>query len=689
MARPKKLELTALMGLVVQGGFLLTCILLSAASGSRAVGALSWYVGVGLLVWFIVLVHGRQRRLAEQEREERERLKATRLSDEIFEETELDTSRASAGLLVFERYLVPGFSVLISGLLIYFAYRILTDVWGQSWVVDKARASHIGVGMAFVSFFGFLIGKYAAGLAQSPGLRLLRAAGGYVLGNVMTALLIAAAMAMYHFDVPWGERVIAYAIPVVMSLVGVEILLNLVLDVYRPRVAGQETRPPYDSRLLGLFAEPGGVLKTVAATLDYQFGFKVSETWFYRFMEQAIIPLLLVQVVSLWLLSCVVVVDQDEVAFMEYLGLPRLTEQDAARGLPASLYTAGIYLKLPWPFAVARHVPAYRVLSLEVGKVHEPRSGPRPDLKAKFGTDIILWGELHIQWQEGYEASFLVPSTATGEEGGPASEPAGGPLPEGAVTGAGTEAPGGGRGFAAGEAKVQAPRVNLARLSAFVHYRVKRKDDGSIDEASAFKYYYQETDITKHVERLAYRAISRLAASEDFLSWISSRRQESVHIFDRMMREAFNQADLGLEVVYVTIPIVHPPAETAGSYEAVVSALEYKQAAVNEAESTAIQLVKSAEAEKAEQLSDAKGFAYRNKILSVAEAQQFQTQLDAFQKAPLVYAFRTYFDTIEQSLFDQKVFVVSVSQNEVQVIDLQEKLQPQLLESLAAMEEMK
>ena len=126
----------------------------------------------------------------------------------------------------------------------------------------------------------------------------------------------------------WAEVAVTFIIPGIMALVGVELVLNLILDIYRPRVPGRERRPPYESRLLGLFAEPQGVLKTVAATLDYQFGFEVSETWFYHFMEKAILPLLLVQVVSLWLLTMIVVVNPNEVAFVEVFGKPYLTQAD-------------------------------------------------------------------------------------------------------------------------------------------------------------------------------------------------------------------------------------------------------------------------------------------------------------------------------------------------------------------------
>jgi regulator of protease activity HflC (stomatin/prohibitin superfamily) len=673
MARPKRLEMTALMGLVLQAVFCLTCVVLAAKSGSRALSAQAWYVGVGLFVWFVVLAHGRQRRLAEQEREERERLRATRLSDEIFEETELDSARASAGLLFFEKWLVPLFSVILSVLLIFLAYHIADTTWSEEeWVVKMPHA--VAVGMVFMSFFGFLIGKYSAGLATNRGFRLLRAAGGYVLGNVITAVLIVVAMAMYYFDILWGETILVYAIPIVMALVGLEVLLNLVLDIYRPRVEGQEARPPYDSRLLGLFAEPEGVLRTLAATLDYQFGFKVSETWFYHFMERAIIPLLLVQIASLWLLSMIVVVDPDEIVFVETFGQPYLSASDAAKGLRATVLRAGLHGKAPWPFAIARHVPAFTVHKLSVGKIlHEDASWE--DEAGLEDPDVILWRESHIDRRKGFEASFLVPSTAELEE---ATEPVESEEPS-ADEGAGE--------YEVAEAAAEAPNVNLARLAAHVYYRVKRKPNGDIDENAAFTYEYRQSDTQRHVAQLAYRAICRIAASQDFLGWIAEERTEVVQKFGKLVREAIEEADLGLEVVDVAIPSVHPPAEVARAYEGVVAALEGRESLIHEGKQDSIRTQNEAEAHSEELITRARGYQYTQETIATAEAEQFVTQFDAYKRAPRVYMFRTYFDILEESLPGHKVFVVPVEDHEVQVVKLEEKMSTGLLEGLGVLEE--
>ncbi len=72
----------------------------------------------------------------------------------------------------------------------------------------------------------------------------------------------------------------------------VEMLLTLLLEIYRPRLKGKIARPLYDSRVVGLLAQPESLFTTAAQALDYQFGFKVSETWFFQLLQKNL-PVLL------------------------------------------------------------------------------------------------------------------------------------------------------------------------------------------------------------------------------------------------------------------------------------------------------------------------------------------------------------------------------------------------------------
>ena len=94
-----------------------------------------------------------------------------------------------------------------------------------------------------------------------------------------------------------------------------------------------------------------------------------------------------------------------------------------------------------------------------------------------------------------------------------------------------------------------------------------------------------------------------------------------------------------------------------------------------------------AEAKREETLRDASAYADYQRTVAEADARLFEVQLDVRRKAPLVYLYRTYFDTIVGALRDQNVYVVPVTQNEVQIIDLQEKIRTSILENLDALEE--
>ena len=94
-----------------------------------------------------------------------------------------------------------------------------------------------------------------------------------------------------------------------LALVAVETLINLVLEIYRPRVKGKVAASLYESRLVGLLGQPEGLITTAAQALDYQFGFKVSETWFYRFFEKALGWLLLLPVGGAVSSTCVVFIE--------------------------------------------------------------------------------------------------------------------------------------------------------------------------------------------------------------------------------------------------------------------------------------------------------------------------------------------------------------------------------------------
>ncbi|MHC4887024.1 MAG: hypothetical protein ACYTGH_18260, partial [Planctomycetota bacterium] len=366
----KRAETVAISGLVL-------CILavvvmgtLASHCNSIAARGLFWQLIAVTVVWGVSYLHQRARRLAAEELqtlEEAERLRAEQGQARLFDGDAAETGIAQTRLKEMERYGANLGSLIILTILggigtwLLYAAATLSSApeVAQSLGIDPmAEFSHTVLAGALgfgVAFLGFGLGKYAAGMSREKSTVLLRAGAGHMIVFAYFGFLYAVSAGFAYFQILWPEKALGVLIPIGMVLIAAEMIVNFVLDFYRPRMPGELPRPAYDGRLTGILAEQEGISKTFAHTLDYQFGFKVSDTWFFQFLNRAIAPLILFQLGTLYLLSSLVIVKPGEMAVIERWGRPRNVTQlperhndDAWEQLAAPL-SPGLYLKWPWP----------------------------------------------------------------------------------------------------------------------------------------------------------------------------------------------------------------------------------------------------------------------------------------------------------------------------------------------------
>ena len=341
--------------------------LLAAAAGSvgfaRSAGTSSGLAGAAFLVVgaLIAFVSFFQMRLAAREQlENLEVDELNRTSGEraaLFAESDLELRPARRAREQFERVVVPVFTSLLV------LFEIAAAVWLWRHVM-KATAANVPAAtlamavFAVAGFLLFLLGKYSAGLAKLANQRLLQPGAAYLLLGAVICFAVAVAEAFVWFNVPKLDRYVALVLVLVLVLATAETLLNLLLELYRPRVSGQEARLVYESRLMGLTMRPEGLFRTAAQALDYQFGFRVSETWFYRFLERAIAWLILLQLTVLWLSTTFVTVETGEQALIERFGRPIESR---------AVLDAGFHWKLPWPVDKAQRHRTRGLQQVNVG----------------------------------------------------------------------------------------------------------------------------------------------------------------------------------------------------------------------------------------------------------------------------------------------------------------------------------
>ena len=308
-------------------------------------------------------------------------------SSTLFGEQAADTFPARRSREQFEKFFVPGFSLALLALQSVATYYL----WGHAGEDQPATAQQGTVAMTVfgvIALSCFQFGKYASVLARIENARLLRPAASYLLlGAVLSVIAVTVEIAGWS-GYPKVDAIAARVIAVFLGMVALENLLALIFEIYRPRVKGQVAHPLYESRLIGLLGQPGGLIKTAAQALDYQFGFKVSETWFYQFLEKALSWLILLQVGLLLVSTTVVFVNPGEQALLERFGKPVAGREVLA---------PGAHFKLPWPVDRVHRFQTDLIQGFRIGLVQD-------DEMEKHR--VMLWTKAHAK----EEFSMLVAS---------------------------------------------------------------------------------------------------------------------------------------------------------------------------------------------------------------------------------------------------------------------------------------
>lgn len=606
----------------------LLLLLVAGAVGTymaRQSGSFSGQVGMAFFACgiLVAIVSWFQMRLEERERAEKlefEELRRSAKGTTLFETGDAEIFPAQRAREQFERFLVPVATLAL--FLVQAAGAVALWFWLESPLPGKIQQP-----MLLMSLFGMfalillLIGKYGAKLAQLDNQRLLRPGASYVLLGSAVSFFVALGIGAVEAGFANVDLYLARALVLVLGIAAVETLITLVLEMYRPRVKGRvDTRVIYESRLVGLLGQPAGIFSTVAQALDYQFGFKVSDTWFYQFVQRSAGWIVLGQIAVLLLTTCFVFIDAGEEALLERNGKPVAGRE---------VLGPGVHFKLPWPIDEIYRERTREVRSFEVGIVEEEDAAKRAEVKA------VLWTVSHAK----EEFNLVVGS----------KEPLG----------------------TSAASRDQAPPVNLLTVNIPVQYQISDLRAWATGHANA----------TNLLERLATREVVRYLVSVDFFEFMSTGREQAANELRRRIQTAATREQLGVEILFVGLQGVHPPVKVGKEFNAVVAAIQEKEAIIERARGYSLTNVIYARAEATNRVRQAEAHRTRVIAATVAQAGQFTNQVKAFRQSPTVYSERAYLNALAQgSAQARKYIVTSTNASQTVILNLEDKLRPDLLD---------
>lgn len=611
-----------------------------AVNQSHAMLTAGLLAGSGVVIWATLLLFYGQHVAERREDLEAEELQRQRLGTGIFAGEDVSLRLARKRLTNMTKYLLPVMTLVLAAY--YLSAAVLCWTVLQKPTADGeplaptnplTMAGLCGFGVAFVLF---VISRYAGGLAKLSYAGLLRAGSSNMFLTSLSALACCVVLVLADAKLPRPEAITALVIPWVLAVLGAEAILGFVLDLYRPRQPGAALRAGFESRLANLLAEPTGIAGSIAQSLNYQFGFEISKTWFYLLIQRSLVLLIAFQVVTLLSLTCLVVIPADAVGILETFGNPVGLSRDAeGRLTSAGVLGPGLHFKGPWPVQTVRPVNVGQVRSLSLG-LSSGTFSPEDEKKAQ-NIKVILWSEeVH---GVSPELDLLVARSAEGGETGtsrtgilpvqpnkagilpvPASGPSASPVQGQNPNGTGVP-PVPPKGTDKMSVLQKSVPVSIVRTRVELLYRVT--------DPVAFSYHYSDPE--KVLQAVAEGELTRYLAGTSLQQVLGADRDAAA----RLLRERINTAcrtgilpvpsdkaavlpdtssspgvspgsnkktsgtgetpvlqnalpqTLGIEVFYVGFLDIHPPKDLVTDFESVISAQQDAQATIKQARSTA------------------------------------------------------------------------------------------------------
>lgn len=365
----------SIVGLLIQLGLGVLLLVYSRLGADPAALTGSLLVLLGSPVWLALAVVFQQHKLERLEAMEIEAFETSSAArSTVFERVDPSQHPQAAKLVWMHKWFLPTMSLIIAasqiivGVVRYTGTREATDIETFFAPPQGGWAIALGVALAVV---GFVLARFVAGMGKQKAWALLNAGAGVAVASALVGLLLAIA----HFlGLALGQETLLRNLPLVMAVLlvalGGEILINFVLNIYRPRAKGEVIRPAFDSRILAFAAAPDRIAESISDAINYQLGFDVSGSWFYQLLSRRLASLLVLGIAVTWALSLFTVIEPHERGILRVNG--------EFRGVRDS----GLVIKpLPWPFATIEKRAALSETELTVG-FDRDREDP---------TEPILW----------------------------------------------------------------------------------------------------------------------------------------------------------------------------------------------------------------------------------------------------------------------------------------------------------
>ena len=642
--RPRNLGLAVALGGLI---FLIVGLILASTGHAKAMTPACIAAVVTTLLGLLAAARAYFERRQQQEEHDAAEYHRQHGSTEFFGDADEAVRLATRANAQFMKYFVPFATV---GLGVAMGVFVLNR-WISLRYLDYDYTVENPLSLAILAFCcciaTLIAGSFFIGVSREKGCRWVRPGAAWLL---LTGFLFLFGSVIYfsrHFNrFDEGlDRTLSKIGLVVLGILAIEQILSFVIEFYRPRMPNEEERPLPESRLLSFFTEPGSVARNVADSLDYQFGFRVSDAWFYHFLERTIVPLFMLMVAGFWVMTCIVVVDSSETALRERFG----------RVINKEPIGPGVYFKLPYPFESIYRFSSDKVQELTIGGHDEKEEEDHVTVKDSHSEEghghgeekheeneaIVLWT---VEEDHEGEAQFLV----------------------------------GAKNVERMNLDVQASGNQLGQqgvglFSAHIPLFFRVKD--------LYKYAYLNRNAGEILKNIGQRELLEYFIHCDWDDLLGPGRGEAMDILKQRIQRAADELDLGVDVVFVALTGLHPPFGVGESFDRITGATVDKKRMIQDAKTFANSNDVISESLRHQILNSANSYKENAIVSAEAKAKRYAGQILCYRAAPKQYMLNSYYDVFEaEGSLVRKFVVTGNASDEVLWLNLERKVKNNLLD---------
>ena len=190
--------------------------------------------------------------------------------------------------------------------------------------------------------------------------------------------------------------------------------------------------------------------------------------------------------------------------------------------------------------------------------------------------------------------------------------------------------------------------LNVADVEWAVQYRI----------SDPWKYLYHAVDVRRNIRDVSMSIMRRIVGDRLVSDVLTTGRIEIADKALVLTQETLDKYDMGIRIEKIILQDVNPPERVKPAFNEVNAAKQEQEQTINDAERAYNKVIPEARGKAKKLLADAEAYSIDVVNRAKGDADQFESVVTAYKKAPKITRSRLYLETMEKVFANVEGFTI-------------------------------